>query len=78
MVPRMSHANGVPWLIWFGTHSWECRRCKAKGSQPRFDDVSSFARWAGDLKREHAPCGDAIVLRPGEVGHPLNPDRAER
>jgi hypothetical protein len=78
MIPRSVHANGVPWLIWLGVHAWECRGCSATGDQPPFVDVSSFARWVGDLKRAHARCGQPILLGPGEVGHPLNPDRADR
>jgi hypothetical protein len=78
MIPKRQHANGVPWLEWLGVHAWECGRCGATGAQPPFTDVSSFARWAGDLKRAHARCGPPFVLRIGEVGHPLNPDRVER
>jgi secreted trypsin-like serine protease len=78
MIPRHLHANGVPWLVWFGVHAWECRGCGETGSQPLFTDVSSFAKWAGDMKRAHARCGRPIHLGVGEVGHPLNPDRKER
>ncbi len=78
MIPQLQHANGLPWFFWIGVQSWECRGCGATGDQPPFTDVVSFARWAGDMKRAHARCGQPLVLASGEVGHPLNPDRSER
>jgi len=78
VIPRRQHANGLPWLIWLGAHAWECRGCGDMGAQPPFTDVATFARWAGDMKRAHARCGRPVLLRAGEVGHPLNPDRKER
>lgn len=78
MIPQLQHANGLPWFFWIGVQRWECRGCGATGDQPPFTDVVSFARWAGDLKRAHARCGQPLVLASGEVGHPLNPDRFDR
>jgi len=78
MIPIRLNANGLPWLIWLRGGTWECRGCGEAGKQTPFVDVSSFARWAGDIKRAHAGCGPPIILGPGEVGHPLNPDRSVR
>lgn len=75
MTSARMHANGLPWLIWIDGHYWECQGCGERGTLPPFTDVSTFAGWLGDTKRAHARCGPPIVLRAGEVGHPLNPDR---
>lgn len=77
MTPPRSPANGVPWLVWLAGRAWECLGCGATGTQPDPAGAVSLARWAGDTKRAHAGCGPPVVLSEGEVGHPLNPDRAE-
>ena len=76
MIPRRVHAHGLPWLEWFADGHWVCRRCGESGRQPEFTDVASFARWLGRMKRAHAGCGTFDNIDPGEIGHPLNPDRA--
>jgi hypothetical protein len=78
MFPKRMHANGLPWLFWIGSEDWECQGCGERGKQPAFTDVSTFAGWVGDMKRAHARCGPPIVLRAGDVGHPLNPNRKKR
>lgn len=76
MIPRQMPANGIPRLLWIADHAWTCTGCGESGLQPPYRNVRARARWAGDLKREHAGCGLPLAL--GEVGHPLNPDRQER
>jgi hypothetical protein len=77
--PLCTPANGVPWLVWFGDQAWECRGCGARGDLGGFTTVALFARRLAVLKREHACCFGTGVpdLSAGQVGHPLNPDRAE-
>jgi hypothetical protein len=78
MKPCRMHANGVRWLYWMGDGRWVCEGCGEAGRQPGFADVAAFARWLGDMKRTHAGCGSEIRMNAGQLGHPLNPDRAER
>jgi hypothetical protein len=77
MIPPRAQANGVPWLYWFADGHWECSRCGDSGRLPPLIDVPSFARRLGWIKRRHAGCGTFDDIEPDEVGHPLNPDRAE-
>ena len=69
-------ANGVPWLVWIDRQDWRCEACGRAGRLPPYTTVASFARALGDLKRAHHDCG--THGGGDQVGHPLNPDRAER
>jgi hypothetical protein len=78
MMPNRMHANGVPWLIWVRDSTWECRGCGGSGRQPHFTVTLEFARWVGDLKREHAGCGEHALVPDGSIGDPLNRERWDR
>lgn len=80
MTPRRTHANGLPWLLWFEDRRWSCEGCGGAGRVPEFTGVPPFAYWLGNLKREHAGCGvpPPDQLADGQVGDPLNGGRVER
>lgn len=70
-------ANGVPWLHWIEDSTWECEACGERGQQPPFTNVVQFARFLGDIKRQHITCASHDEIWIG-IGHPLNPNRQER